>query len=143
VIESDASDDLSVVADITDRLMRRAAREGREFPAEPLKSGGGDGTSGGMSDDWKASVDSQLERLHGDVRNLLAYGIGAVAFILLAFSVAYVGLSTQISSVQTEQGKVTVRLDGMDKRLDDVDKRLDQMESKMDKILENTSRSKK
>ncbi|WCT78642.1 hypothetical protein [Novosphingobium humi] len=87
--------------------------------------GGGGGMDGGMTDDWKTSVNTQLERLHGDVRNLLYGWVGAVVFVLGALSVGYIKLADQSADIKTEQAKQGVRLDNIDKKLDEISAKLD------------------
>jgi len=43
-----------------------------------LNGGDGNGTSGGMSDDWKEGVGRQLGQLHGDIRAMLNRGLAAI-----------------------------------------------------------------
>lgn len=70
-----------------------------------LKLRGPGGTSGGVTEDWKVSVDRQLEQLHTDVRNLL-YGLIA-SFLILAGGgwAAYDKLSDQMTALRVEQAK--------------------------------------
>ena len=56
--------------------LHRSSEQYRDA-VQRLQRGGGGGTSGGVTDDWKASVDRQLGQLHGDVRALLRVGTGA------------------------------------------------------------------
>lgn len=90
-----------------------------------LNTGDGGGTSGGMTDDWKASVDSQLAQLHGDVRNLLYGLIGGFLFLIAGAATIYVKLSDQSTAIQLEQAKASVKLDAVDKRLESIDQKLD------------------
>lgn len=101
-----------------------------------LNFGGGSGTSGGMTEDWKASVDTQLGQLHGDVRALLAAIIAA--FIILAGGgwVIYSKLSDQSAAVQVELAKTSTRAESMDKKLDSIDQKLDAL------IMAQNSRNK-
>ncbi len=84
--------------------------------AMEAKTGGG-GTSGGMQDEWKISVDRQLGQLHGDVRNLLYGLIGGFLFVISAGGVAYVKLSDQVGEVRTEQARISGKLDLLIERM--------------------------
>lgn len=90
-----------------------------------LKRGGGGGTSGGMTEDWKASVDAQLVQLHGDVRNLLYGLIGGFLFLIAGGAAIYVKLSEQATAIQIEQAKSSSKLDNIDERLVDISSKLD------------------
>lgn len=78
---------------------------------------GAGGTSGGMGDDWKDSVNTQLAQLHNDVRNLL-YGLLA-AIVLLAGAgwSAYAKLSDQITELKVGQAEAGGKLDLVNERL--------------------------
>lgn len=89
---------------------------------EPLNAGGGGGTSGDVTDDWKASVDRQLGQLHGDVRNLLYGLVGGFLIILASGAGAYLrldgklegksdALRADISALQVQQAKMDAKLD--------------------------------
>lgn len=121
---------------VDDRL--RLIREAEESLREALErshDGGGSGSSGGMSDDWKASVDTQLGQLHQDVRNLLYGLLGAAVLLLGALVTGYLKLSDQaialqtgpVASLQTEMGKQAVRMDSVEKHLDSIDAKLDKL----------------
>lgn len=77
-----------------------------------LKKGGGGGTSDGMTEDWKVSVDRRLSELHGDVRALLNRGV--IAVVALAAMVAglylysnekFEAIRTDIAAVREQQAK--------------------------------------
>jgi hypothetical protein len=72
----DAGGDLALI-----RVLR-TQNSALQTQLEALQHGGGGGTSGSVTEDWKASVDRQLDQLHKDVRNLLYAIIGA--FLILA-----------------------------------------------------------
>lgn len=107
------------------------AQRGLEDMLQAVRSfshnGGGNGTSGGMSDDWKATVESQLFQLHGDVRLLIGAGIAALLVALGAIAGSHMALSNQVSSAQVDIGKVSAREDALDKRLDSIDGKLDKL----------------
>lgn len=102
-------------AQLSELSALRAAQRG-EAPA--LKRGGGDGTSGGVTDDWKESVNAQLKQLHEDVRRLTGWIIAAVSGPLLAIFGLYVFtghkadlVQEQIASIQVEQAKLDAKMD--------------------------------
>lgn len=85
---------------------------------ERLKSGNGGGTSGGMSEDWKSSVDRQLETLHQDVRNLL-YGLLAAAVLLGGAGLGfYTKLSDQSADLRVEQARTAGKIDLINEKID-------------------------
>jgi len=86
------------------RAMQEQYREG-------LKSSGDGGNSGGMSEDWKASVDRQLGILHADVRHLLYGLIGGFLILLGAGATAYIKLSDQITESRVSQASANAKLD--------------------------------
>ncbi|MEN9682373.1 MAG: hypothetical protein RLZZ427_124 [Pseudomonadota bacterium] len=92
-----------------------------------LKKNGGNGTSGGMNDDWKDSVNTQLSRLHDDVRHLLYAIVGS--FLVLGGS----GLAllwvvhNRLSDLSVSQAKIETRLDAVDGRLQSIDSKLDHL----------------
>lgn len=88
-----------------------------------LKNGGGDGTSGGMSGDWKDSVNAQLTQLHADVRNLLLGGLAAAVLLFGGLVTVYFKLSDQMTTVQVEQAKAGEKLN----KVDDIDQKLDKL----------------
>jgi hypothetical protein len=101
------TDQSDTVIPINDRV--RQLREAfDEFP--DLKGGSGGGNSGGMSEDWKESVDRQLGQLHGDVRHLLYALIGGFIVLLAGGATAYVKLSDQVTQSRVEQAQVSGKL---------------------------------
>lgn len=88
-----------------------------------MKDGGGGGTSGGMSDDWKASVDQQLNRLHDDVRNLL-YGLLALA---VAGCGLYAMLNSQLNGIEVKQASMDTKVEQIDSRTADMAKKIDEL----------------
>lgn len=99
---------------------------------DQLKSGGGGGNSGGMTTDWKESVDRQLTRLHDDVRHLLFGGIAAVLLIFGAGWAGYVKLADQIADFRISQAQSSEKLTAMDERLKQSDAKLDRIVEKLD-----------
>lgn len=110
---------------------------GTRLPADPaLKDGDGDGTLPPMTEDWKASVDTQLTQLHQDVRNLL-YGVIASFLILAAGGWTIYGkLGDQTNTLQVEVAKQAERQEAIRERLGSVDRKLDSVEAKLDRLLE-------
>ena len=82
----------------------------RERQREPLPSGGRGGTSGGVTDDWKESVDRQLGQLHDDFRRLVGLLIAAVAAPLLAVIGLYVYTGTKFDAVEARFERLDTRL---------------------------------
>ena len=94
-------------------LVRQLREQNQQLAAEnhDLKHGGGGGTSGGVTEDWKDSVDRQLTQLHGDVRALL-YGLIALAVLLAGGGFTlYSQLGNQVSEVRVQQAKQDAKLD--------------------------------
>lgn len=92
-----------------------------------LNSRDGGGTSGGMSDDWKASVDRQLSQLHDDFRRIIGWLIAAIAAPLLAVVGLYVYTGT--------------KFDALDARLRSIEIKAAQTDGKIDLLLQRTSSS--
>jgi hypothetical protein len=109
----------------------RAGPLGRGAPAsvtaQTLKSGGGGGTSGGMSDDWKNDVNTQLSRLHDDARKVLHWGFAIFVMLIGAFATGYMKISDQVLAVSVSQAKVETKLDSVDRTLQSVDSKLDRL----------------
>ena len=101
-------------------LFRNSATQQRKAEAEilpPLYGDGGGGTSGGVTDDWKSSVDRQLGQLHGDVRNLL-YGLIAGFLILAAGGLAlFDRQATRLSAIEQRQERLEGKLETQDARI--------------------------
>lgn len=87
------------------------AEQQQDAIAERLRAGGGGGTSGGVTDDWKASVDRQLAELHGDVRALLYGLIAGFLFLIAAGGYAYSKLTDQQTVAQVAQAKTDAKID--------------------------------
>ncbi len=100
------------------------AEEQERRIADRLKGGGGDGTSGGVTDDWKASVDRQLAQLHDDARR--AESRLAAAAIALAAMIAGLYLYTnekfdrvgqRLSGIEVQQARIDAKLDRLIERI--------------------------
>jgi hypothetical protein len=83
-----------------------------------LREGGPGGTSGDVTDDWKASVDRQLEQLHGDVRHLLYGLITGFLFLLGAGGFAYSKLSDQVNDGRVQTQRIEGKIDTLGAKLD-------------------------
>ncbi|RZT56424.1 hypothetical protein EV283_0475 [Sphingomonas sp. BK036] len=105
------------------RQLEEAARE--RDARERLKGGSGDGTSGGMTDDWKESVNGQLKQLHDDVRRLTGWIIAGAITPFVAIIGLYVftslksdnvgnrivAVESRMTALQVEQAKQGGKLD--------------------------------
>lgn len=107
---------------LRDLQSRMEALEER-LPDAGLKNGDGGGTSGGMSDDWKDSVDRQLNRLHDDVRNLL-YGL---VFVAVAGCGLYAMLNSQLNGIEVRQAAMETKIEQIDTRTADMAKKIDEL----------------
>jgi len=88
-------------------------------PQETLKGGGGDGTSGGMTEDWKAGVDRQLTQLHSDVRALLNRGVAAVVALAILIGGLYLytnqkfdAVNSRLTQIEVQQAKMEATISG-------------------------------
>lgn len=104
------------------------------LPDDALKGSGGDGTSGGMSDDWKESVDRQLGQLHGDVRALLNRGVAAVVALALMTGGLYIYFNEKFDKVSERLTAVERKMDAIEVKGDEAGKQLDSIEAKLDKL---------
>lgn len=95
---------------LDDRFAQIRERENAVRELE-LKMKGGGGTSGGVTDDWKADVERQLGQLHGDVRLLLAALIAG--FLLLAGGgwVLHQATSAQIQQQAVALARIEGKID--------------------------------
>jgi hypothetical protein len=117
-----ANDSPVVVGLFRQQARLRSVEE--RFTADSLSHGGGGGTSGGVTDDWKASVDAQLKHLREDiqqVRNWIVVGIagpllaviGLYAYTGNKFDAAEartVGVEARLSALAVEQAKMDAKL---------------------------------
>lgn len=100
------------------QMRARIAELTIELEQHRLKSGGGDGTSGGMSDDWKESVDRQLGQLHGDVRALLNRGVVAVVALAAMIGGLYVRTDEKFEKVSDRLAAVEAKMERIDEKID-------------------------
>ena len=112
---SDAEVDVRILQLRSTQLIEEVAR---------LKGGGPGGTSGDVTEDWKASVDRQLEQLHKDVRDLLRGLIGVAVFFLFAVGGLYLfinakadALTEKVGAMQVEQTHTADKVDEILRRL--------------------------
>ena len=101
-----------------------------------MRDGGSDGTSGGVTDDWKTSVDRQLAQLHGDVRSLLNRGAAAVVALALMIGGLYIRTDMKFERVEERLGHIEVQQQKLDDKIDIVAARLD---AKLDLLIERTA----
>ena len=99
------------------------------FPWIGLRGGDGGGTSDGVTEDWKASVDRQLGQLHGDVRALLYGLVAGFLFLIAAGWLAYDKLSDRVGKIEVQQQKTEDKIDIVSARLD----------GKLDLLIERTA----
>lgn len=111
---------------------------------DALKGGGGDGTSGGVTDDWKASVDTQLKLLHEDVRRVIGWLIAGVVVPLGAIIGLYVYNGTKFDAANARTDLLTNQVSAVrveqEKLRGDVRERDAQINGKLDVLLERTKR---
>lgn len=93
------------------------ARMKAHLPDPPLQDGGGGGTSGGMSDDWKENVDRQLGQLHGDIRALLNRGVATVVALAVLIAGQYVYFNEKFEKVSDRIAALETKIEGMDARV--------------------------
>ncbi len=118
----------------TPRALRaKIAELSAELEQHQLKHGSGDGTSGGMSDDWKISVDRQLGQLHGDVRGLLYGLIGGFLFLIAGGVAGYLLLDGRFGSLES---KLDIRITKVEDRLTSLERKVDSIDTKIGILLE-------
>lgn len=116
---------------MTDRWLEEVTAENsarlyeQSNPEPTLNHGGGGGTSGGMTDDWKDAVDRKLGELHGDIRDVLKAGIAGMVIAAGLIAGLYFYLNSQVDeldgkivAVQVAQTKIDGRIDVMNAKLD-------------------------
>ena len=79
-------------------------------PSPPLRKRGGDDTSGGMTDDWKKSVDDQLKTLHDDFRKMIGWLVAAVGVPLLAVIGSYIYTGTKFDAANARSDALLAQL---------------------------------
>lgn len=98
-----------------------------------LERGGGGGTSGGMTDDWKTSVDRQLQQLHSDVRTLWKSGLAATFVLAGMIAGLYLYANAKFDAVQQQLLSVQVNAQRLEGKVDTLEVRLG---GKLDVLLE-------
>jgi hypothetical protein len=96
-----------------------------ESERNALKEGDGDGTSGGVTEDWKADVERRLGQLHDDVRALLNRGVLAV-----------IGLAGMIGGLYLY---TNAKFDTLNARLGGIETQAATLNGKLDLLLERTA----
>lgn len=106
--------------------MRELERASLERDArDRLQAGGGGGTPGGVTEDWKEGVNGQLKQLHDDVRRLTGWIIASAIAPFVAIIGLYVftslksdnvgnrivGAESRMTALQVEQAKQGGKLD--------------------------------
>ena len=109
----------------------------RESP--PLQGGGGGSTSGGVTDDWKASVDAQLKHLREDIQQVRNWIVVGVAGPLLAVIGLYVYTGTRFDAVSTKFDAVETRIVGVEGKVNAVAIEQAKTNAKLDLLLERTA----
>lgn len=85
-----------------------------------LNAGDGGGTSGGVTDDWKASVERELKLLHDDVRRLTGFIIAGAIAPFLAIIGLYVYTGTKFDRVADDFKQVEARIVGVEGKISGV-----------------------
>jgi hypothetical protein len=96
-----------------------------EREIERLPSGGGGGTSGGMTDDWKASVEQRLGSLHDDLRAMLKVGTAAAVALAGMIAGLYFYTDTKFEVVDAKFERVEERLTALQVQQAKSDAKLD------------------
>lgn len=94
-----------------------------------LKGGGGGGTSGGMTEDWKQSVDRQLAQLHSDLRAMLYFLIGAAVIFTGMVGGLYIRTDGKFEAIEA---KAQARADKADERLSKIEASLAAISAKLE-----------
>lgn len=107
------------MSSVDDRFRAQFAQlsEERRAQREHLPTGGGGGTSGGVTDDWKASVEGQLKTLHDDVRRLTACIIAGSVAPFVALGIFYSFTYGKYDQIGTKFDAVEARIVGVDSRI--------------------------
>ena len=90
-----------------------------------LRTGGGGGTSGGVTDEWQASVEKRLGELHGDTRSILRAGIASVVALAMLIGGQYVYFNTKFEAVNQRIGDTNVQVARLEGKVDKLDAKLD------------------
>lgn len=105
-----------------------------------LHAGGGGGTSGGVTDDWKASVDAQLKQLREDVQQVRNWIVVGIAGPLLAVIGLYVYTGTKFDVVAAKFDIVETRIVGVESKVNLLAVEQAKTNAKLDLLLERSAR---
>jgi hypothetical protein len=83
---------------LVDDQFRREIEDRENARTTSLRSSGGGGNSGDMTDDWKKSVEEQLKTLHDDFRKIIGWIIAAIGVPLIAIIGLYVYNGTRFDA---------------------------------------------
>ncbi|QCB42214.1 hypothetical protein E5673_08200 [Sphingomonas sp. PAMC26645] len=117
-------------------------QRGREalVDRQHLRHGNGGGTSGGVTDDWKASVDAQLKHLREDVQQVRNWIVVGVAGPLLAVIGLYVYTGTKFDAVSAKFDIVETRIVGVESKVNVLAVEQAKTNAKLDLLLERSAR---
>lgn len=105
-----------------------------------LKGGDGDGTSGGVSEDWKADVERRLGQLHDDVRSLARTGIAAAAGLAAMIGGLYFYFNVKLE----EANRRLAAIEASQERLEGkIDTKSAELNGKLDLLLDREEGSKR
>lgn len=110
------------VVDASDPFGLRAQLADAQRRIDALQQGGGGGTSGSVTEDWKVSVDRRLRDLHDDFRRLLQWGAGAVVVVVAMIGGLYL--------------RTDAKFEAINARMAAIERRADRIELKLDQLLE-------
>lgn len=115
--------------------------EAQQLDAERrLKMAGPGGTSGGVTDDWKASVDAQLKQLREDVQQVRNWIVVGIAGPLLAIIGLYVYTGTKFDAVGAKFDIVETRIVGVESKVNLLAVEQAKTNAKLDLLLERSAR---
>jgi hypothetical protein len=114
--------------------LRRSQREDR-----PLSGDGGGATPGGVSEDWKESVERRLGDLHKDLRGMLYIAVCAVVALATMIAGLYLRTDAKFEEVNTKLAKLEV----IEVRLGKIDGDVARIEAKLDKMNERQATAKR
>ncbi|MBB3691473.1 hypothetical protein [Sphingomonas sp. BK580] len=105
----------------------------------PLPPNDGGGTSGGMTDDWKANVERELKQLHDDVRRLTGFIIAGAIAPFLAIIGLYVYNGSKFDTVNSGFEKVEARIVGVESKINAVAVQQAETRGDLKLLLERTA----
>lgn len=105
---------------------RKSRDDAEEMRANLLRLGNGDGTGGGMSEDWKKNVEDRLVELRTDVRELFNRGLVAVVGLAGLIGGLYVYFNEKFE-------KVSDRLTAVERKVDTIDGKIDRLLERKDR----------